>query len=217
MGDNTIRFNGENGEFFIHSPKAQSVLYLPVANEDGIKSSVTQSFGGDCKTDQNTFVLEPVSVENLHNNRSTRNIWCKINGKAYCSLTGVSAQAEYERFLGKEDETELHAGFMWQEVKRSLGQYPISACVRLFAPLGYPMELMQTEVRNQGEEALTIQIVGAIPLYGRSADNLRDHRHVTSLLNRIETTEHGVKCTPVLSFDERGHRKNEKIYFVFGS
>lgn len=217
MEKNKIQFNGENGEFFIHDPKGQSALYLPVANEDGIKSSVTQNFGGDCKTDQNTFVLEPVSVENLHNNRGTRNVWCKINGTAYCSLTGVSAQAEYERFLGREDETELQAGFMWQEARRSLGQYPINAFVRLFAPLGYPMELMQTEVCNQGEEAMTLQIVWAIPLYGRSADNLRDHRHVTSLLNRIETTEHGVKCTPVLSFDERGHRKNEKTYFVFGS
>ena len=43
----------------------------------------------------------------------------------------------------------------------------------------------------------------------RSADNIRDHRHVTSLLHRIETTQYGIEVTPVLSFDERGHRKND--------
>ena len=58
---------------------------------------------------------------------------------------------------------------------------------------------------------------GAIPVYGRSADNLRDHRHVTSLLHRIRTTDYGVEVTPVLSFDERGHQKNSTTYFVYGS
>ena len=53
--------------------------------------------------------------------------------------------------------------------------------------------------------------------YGRSADNIRDHRHVTSLLHRIDTKECGVEATPVLSFDERGHQKNERTtYFVYG-
>ena len=45
----------------------------------------------------------------------------------------------------------------------------------------------------------------AIPLFARSADNLRDHRHVTSLLHRIRLTPHGVTVTPTMSFDERGH------------
>ena len=52
--------------------------------------------------------------------------------------------------------------------------------------------------------------------YGRSADNIRDHRHVTSLLHRIDTKECGVEVTPVLSFDERGHQKNDTTYFVYG-
>ena len=56
----------------------------------------------------------------------------------------------------------------------------------------------------------------AIPVYGRSADNIRDHRHVTSLLHRIDTKECGVEVTPVLSFDERGHQKNDTTYFVYG-
>ena len=40
---------------------------------------------------------------------------------------------------------------------------------------------------------------------------------MTSLLHRIETTQYGIEVTPVLSFDERGHRKNDISYFVYGS
>lgn len=69
------------------------------------------------------------------------------------------------------------------------------------------MEVMLVEITNKTDEAMEIVPIGAIPIYGRSADNIRDHRHVTSLLHRIETTQYGIEVTPVLSFDERGHRK----------
>lgn len=41
---------------------------------------------------------------------------------------------------------------------------------------------------------MCVRVTSAIPIYGRSADNLRDHRHVTSLLHRIRTTGRGVIC-----------------------
>ena len=65
-------------------------------------------------------------------------------------------------------------------------------------------------------EPLTVTAIAAIPIYGRSADNIRDHRHVTSLLHRAYTTEYGVHVTPTLSFDERGHQKNDWTYYVEG-
>ena len=123
------------------------------------------------------------------------------------SLTGVSAQAEYAHFLGKEDEVTFDAGFMWQETKRELKEQKIEAAVRIFAPLGVPAELMQVRVTNKSDMDMCVRVTSAIPIYGRSADNLRDHRHVTSLLHRIRTTGRGVICKPVLSFDERGHQK----------
>ena len=214
---NMIQFTGKNGEFQIAHLVQQNEWNFPVANEEGIKSSVTQNFGGDCKLDQNHFLLEPVSIENLHNNRSTRNIWCTVDGKDHYSLTGASAQNEYERFLGKEDDIVLDAGFMWQEVKRIIKDVELEATVRIFAPLGYGAEVMQVKIVNKGKDARKISVTPAIPLYGRSADNLRDHRHVTSLLHRIKTSENGVICKPVLSFDERGHQKNNMIYYVAGS
>lgn len=214
---NTIQFTGKNGEFRIAHLKPQNEWNFPVANEEGIKSSVTQNFGGDCKLDQNHFLLEPVSIENLHNNRSTRNIWCTVDGTNHYSLTGASAQNEYDRFLGKEDDITLDAGFMWQEEKRFIKDAELEVTVRIFAPLGYTAEVMQVNVRNKSAYARNISITPAIPIYGRSADNLRDHRHVTSLLHQIETVENGVLCRPVLSFDERGHQKNDTIYYVLAS
>ena len=214
---NDMQFTGKNGEFQIRHMVEKTQLNFPVANEEGIKSSVTQTFGGDCKLDQNHFLLEPVSIENLHNNRSTRNVWCTINRKEHVSLTGVSAQAEYAHFLGNEEEVTFDAGFMWQETKRELKEQKIEAAVRIFAPLGVPAELMQVRVTNKSDMDMCVRVTSAIPIYGRSADNLRDHRHVTSLLHRIRTTGRGVICKPVLSFDERGHQKNHMIYFEMGS
>ena len=167
---NMIQFTGKNGEFQIAHLVQQNEWNFPVANEEGIKSSVTQNFGGDCKLDQNHFLLEPVSIENLHNNRSTRNIWCTVDGKDHYSLTGASAQNEYERFLGKEDDIVLDAGFMWQEVKRIIKDVELEATVRIFAPLGYGAEVMQVKIVNKGKDARKISVTPAIPLYGRSAD-----------------------------------------------
>jgi ribosomal protein L16/L10AE len=36
------------------------------------------------------------------------------------------------------------------------------------------------------------------------------------MLHRIETTEHGINVCPTMSFDERGHQPNHKIYYVNG-
>ena len=69
------------------------------------------------------------------------------------------------------------------------------------------VELMEIKISNVGEETVEFIPTAAIPIYGRSADNLRDHRHVTSLLNRIITNDYGVIVKPTLLFDERGHKR----------
>ena len=79
---NTYQFISDKGVFSLPGAVDYSDLYFPVAGECGIKSAVTPTLGGDCKLDQNTFLLEPVSVENLHNNRNARNFWCHIGTEA---------------------------------------------------------------------------------------------------------------------------------------
>ena len=93
---NRMEFTDRHGSFRLTNPQNICYLYFPVAGEgpSGIRSSLTPQLGGDAKRDQNTFLLEPVSAENLHNNRATRNFWCKFaNGGAW-SATGASAEAE---------------------------------------------------------------------------------------------------------------------------
>ena len=212
----TMHFTDKNGTFFLLQPENYSYLYFPVAGENGIKSALTPNLGGDIKTNQNAFLMEPVSAENLHNNRSGRNFWCHVEGVGAWSAVGASAEEESRKFTKNQDKSELTAGLMWQALTRQSEKYQLRAQVTSFVPFGDNVELMHVELCNMAQTAQTITPIAAIPIYGRSADNIRDHRHVTSLLHRIRTTDYGVYVKPTLSFDERGHRKNELTYFVCG-
>lgn len=212
-----IKFQDKNGSFSIENPENYSGLYIPLAGENGLKSAITPSLGGDSKLDQNHFLLEPVSIENLHNNRNTRNFWCKIKGKGYWSACGVSAEQEFQKYTDKQDKSSLEAGFMWQKLHRTSEKYGLQSEILSFVTVKGDVEVHLVKITNIEEEEQEITPVAVIPVYGRSADNLRDHRHVTSLLHRIRTTEYGVEVKPVLSFDERGHQKNNTAYFVYGS
>lgn len=212
-----IKFQDKNGSFSIENPENYSGLYIPLAGENGLKSAITPSLGGDSKLDQNHFLLEPVSIENLHNNRNTRNFWCKIKGKGYWSACGVSAEQEFQKYTDKQDKSSLEAGFMWQKLHRTSEKYGLQSEILSFVTVKGDAEVHLVKITNIEEEEQEITPVAVIPVYGRSADNLRDHRHVTSLLHRIRTTEYGVEVKPVLSFDERGHQKNNTTYFVYGS
>ena len=90
------------------------------------------------------------------------------------------------------------------------------AVLTSFVPVGDNVEVLSVTVENIADSTLTFTPYGAVPLYGRSADNLRDHRNVTSMLHRIRTTAHGVRVCPTMSFDERGHRPNRKVYYLLG-
>ena len=76
---------------------------------------------------------------------------------------------------------------------------------------------MYVRVTNADAVPQRLTWIAAIPIYGRSADNIRDHRNVTSMLHRIRTTDHGVLVKPTMSFDEKGHRENRRIYYVLGA
>lgn len=214
---NHLKFIDTHGSFLLRQPENISYLYFPLASETGLKSSVTPGLGGDAKISQETFLLEPVSSENLHNNRSTRNFWFARNDAHAYSVTGASAEQENARFTEAQDESVLTAGFMWQTLKRTSGTYQLSSSVTSFIPKDENVEIMYVTVQNLSEDTQELTPCAAIPIYGRSADNIRDHRNVTSMLHRIDTDENGVLVCPTMSFDEKGHRLNNQIYYVMGS
>lgn len=212
------QYLNEKGVFRLDNPELTSYLYFPIANESGVMSSVTPTLGGDSKTGQNTFLLAPVSSEDLHNNKSSRNFWCKIEGGEAWSATGRSSMQEAKLFSNEKEETKLEAGIMWHKITRISKKYGISSEITSFVPFtNDTVELMMVTIKNIGEKELNLTPIAAIPIYGRSADNIRDHRNVTSLLHRVETIKSGVVLNPTLTFDERGHQKNTVVYGVFGS
>ena len=205
------------GTFQLKNPESTNYLYFPIANENGVMSCVTPYLGGDSKMDQHHFWLEPVSSENLHSTKSTRNFWVNIEGYEPWSATGVSAGQQLHLFDDCKEETMLEAGIMWHRVIRCNNNLGVKSRITSFVPSnGDTVELMEVIISNQSSRRIKFSSTAAVPIYGRSADNIRDHRHVTSLLHRITTLNNGVVVNPTLSFDERGHKINDTIYGFFG-
>ena len=167
-----IQFIDQNGTFSIQNPENYSYLYFPIAGEMGLKSSLTPNLGGDSKIDQESFLLEPVSSENLHNNRSTRNFWCKVDGVGCWSATGASAEEENKKFTKEQDSSILTAGLMWQTVKRNSQKYQLEAEITSFVLVNQNVEIMHVKICNKAETEQKITPIAAIPIYGTSADNI---------------------------------------------
>ncbi len=96
------QYLNEYADFILEDPELTSYLYFPIANESGVMASVTPSLHGDNKMGQNTFLLAPVSAEELHNNKAGRNFWCKIEGKKPWSVVGNSSHQQANLFYEKK-------------------------------------------------------------------------------------------------------------------
>ena len=212
----SIQLLDDSGAFLLNAPEGVSGLYFPLAGEKGLKSAITPNLGGDCKLDQETFLLEPVSVEDLHDRRSTRNFWC-VTDKGCWSATGVSARQEADRFTPEQDKSTLTAAFMRHSLCRQSSSFGLRAQITSFVPYDENVEVMSVRLTNTSAAPQRVTAIAAVPIYGRSADNLRDHRNVTSMLHRVRATQYGVLVKPTMSFDEKGHRENRRIYYVLGS
>ncbi len=209
-------FVGGEGDFRVENPQRTSGLYFPLCNQAGMMASVSPLLGGDLKTDQNHFLLEPVSVDDLHLKRGGRNFWIWTGDLGAWSACGHSAAQASRRFGPGEEGAEMEAGLLWHRVRRR-GPGGLESEVTNFVPWGDDrVELMKVRLTNTSGLPLKVVPTAAVPIFGRSADNLRDHRHVTSLLHRIGTLREGVLARPELSFDERGHQPNRVSYAVLG-
>jgi cellobiose phosphorylase len=212
------KFYNEKAEFHLEKPDASSYLYFPLVNEAGMISVVAPTLHGDAKLSQNTFLLSPVSAEDLHNSRAGRNFWIYIDGKGAWSATGNSARQIADRTGPSADYSRMEAGFLWQKIFRENSALGIASEITSFVPVGSEtVELMRVKITNTTDGPMRVTPTAAIPLYCRSADNLRDHRHVTSLLHRIQTVNHGIIVQPTFCFDERGHQVNHVAYGVLSA
>jgi cellobiose phosphorylase len=208
------KFTDLDGDFTLISPHHTSYLYFPLVNEAGMMSVVSPTLHGDAKINQHAFLLPPVSVEDLHASRFNRNFWVFIDGLGPWSATGNSVL----QMASNEDIVTLDAGFLWQRVMRENTRIGLRAEITSFIPNTLDqIELIKVKLVNISSGPLHLTPTAAIPIYGRSADNLRDHRNVTSMLHRARCERYGVSVRPTLSFDERGHHPNSLTYAVLGA
>ncbi|MCR4776349.1 MAG: cellobiose phosphorylase [Saccharofermentans sp.] len=204
-----IEFTGKNGTFRTTEADKTSYLYLPVGSPSGVMGSVTPRGGGDTKLSQGRFFLHPVVVEDLQESMYSRNFWLFIDGVGLKSATGFSLSQ-----LGSNEDAQLEAGFLWQKTTRKIAD-GIKAEVLFFAPAGKDRaEVMQVKITNEGNSDISFIPSAAVPVFARGADHIRDHRHVTSLLNVVEVLEDGIEVRPTMAFDERGHHRTSDTYVV---
>ncbi len=203
-----LTLNG-NGSFHITNVTSLSYTYFPLCNTKAMKSSIGPTLSGDAKKDQHSFLLLPVTIEDLDQSPMKRNMYFRVNDSFTWSVTGQTPTQ-----ILTPDKVDLYGDFLVHKIVR---KHALFTCViESFVPANDAyQELHKITMTNTKDKPLKIKGVVGVPIFGRSAANIRDHRHVTSLLNRVKITEQGVINHPTFSFDERGHTLNDVQYAVF--
>ncbi|MCU0104832.1 hypothetical protein N7603_04095 [Acholeplasma vituli] len=184
--------------------KGLTGYYFPLFNKSGLMSYITPTLSGDIKLDYHHYITEPFTEKDLVNSLFSRNVIFYVDGKPY-HLNGNS-------LLQQKDTMDLEVGPLYQVVTRNNPK--MSLKTTSFIVNDDPIEIHKIEFTNRSTKTIRLDVLTASPLYGRSADNLRDHRHVTSLLNRVWVKDGLIELKPTLSFDERGHKPND-VYYGF--
>ena len=206
---NFIKFIKNNFEnyFELELKQYHNYFYFPLTNES-FHASITPKLAGDSCIDLNSFFLKPVTMDDLFHSNYSRNFWVKSKNYLW-SATGNSLLQKQNH----DDDLIIHGGFLWHKTIRKNEKIGLKSEILNFIPsINQSIELMKIKITNISDAPQYIQVSSAIPIYGRSADNIRDHNHVTSLLNQLEITNYGVLLKPTLSFDERGHTINTNMY-----
>ena len=203
------KFTDNFGTFIAENIQKIPCLYFPLANEAEMMSSITPDLKGDIKTDNNSFLMLPISRQDLSSSQSSRNFWLYTDKGAWSIAQAIEDN--------RKDNLMLEGGFLYHKLIKTNTRLGLKATLTNFVPtINDHVELMLIEITNISNSPIEITTTSAIPIYGRSADNLRDHRHVTSLLHRTEQNKYGVIVQPIMSFDERGHKINDTCYYVLG-
>jgi len=197
--------NAEDERFEAPRPYVFTTSYLPLTDKNGgLFSAITPFLSGDIKNDNDTFLTHPASVEDLKLNYLDRRDFILL------------ADGRVFRLSEPSDEDSLQSGFFYQEIKKRYKK-AFTVDVLNFIPQDLPAEIMQITVTNTRPKPLSLQGFSLMYVYARSAENLRDHRHVTSLLQRTAAHTYGLTYKPTMVFNEKGHRLNTTQYFVLGT
>ncbi|MFH0858761.1 MAG: cellobiose phosphorylase [Candidatus Omnitrophota bacterium] len=194
-------FIDDQGTFRVKSPHRYN-LYFPLTNKYGsLFCSISPNLSGDIKKDNEHFLTPPASIEDLRSSLlCRRDFFIKTNNEI------IRLSSSYDDIL--------EVGFLYQKVIKKTKTLKIE--VLNFVPYNLAAEVMRVRIKNNTHKPLKIIPTSFIPIYARSEKNLRDHRHVSSLLNRIHLDKYGILVKPSMVFDEKGHTLNKTQYFVLG-
>ncbi len=195
------RFIDGQGTFSLKNPHRYN-LYFPLTDANGrLLSSIGPNLAGDIKRDNEHFLTLPASIEDLRSSLlCRREFFIKVGEKV------IRLSSPYQ--------DNLEAGFLYHKVHKKVIGLDIE--ILSFIPHNLPVEVMRVKIRNISSKEIKIIPTSFIPLYGRGEKNLRDHRHVSSLLNRVKLDKFGISLVPSMTFDEKGHKLNQTIYFALG-
>ncbi len=208
-------FTGQtDGSFVCPEPQEISRLFFPVMNRYGMKCSVTPQLKGDICSSFHNYHSIPAVTEDFHHIVNSRNFWLRTEGQVPWSLTGVSAWDKTAHYnidtLAKGEIGVFH-------LKKTNHDLKLESTISIFVPpVDAFVEIMVVKVKNNGSDPIRFTPWAAVPLYGRSADNLRDHRNVTTMFIENFRQEHGVSIRPRINFNEFGHSDNNTSYLVLG-
>jgi len=189
--------------------KRQHVLsnqgeYWPLLNQKGLKGYLTPFFAGHLAIDHDHYILEPTSEQSMYAQTTSRNVHVFVDGMRF-DLNGLLPHQLEQSFTYETD----HA---YQIVTRDFSGVELKTTS--FVALHEDVEIHLLTLSNTTHTNKEVRLMSAVNIYGRSAENQRDHRHVTSLLNEIDLYQDHIIVTPRLHFDETGHHLNTRNYFV---
>ncbi|MFO7615294.1 MAG: cellobiose phosphorylase [Bacteroidales bacterium] len=206
-----------DGSFIVPFADYISRLYFPLMNEHGMKCSVTPELKGDIVSSFQHYLTAATVTEELHRNVSGRNFWVAVKAGKPWSVSGNSAFQKAEKWTSLRDESEVEGHIGAFVLRRKNAQPGIESEVTVFVPHTADfVELMKVSIKNISDETITFTPASATPIFGRHADNFRDHRQVTTMFQKVFIEKHGVRVRPSIVHDEHGHAMNQMNYAVLG-
>lgn len=206
-----------DGSFTVPHADHLPVLYFPLMNSYGMKSYVTPDLKGDMAASFHKYLTAATVTEELHRNSSGRNFWITTKGQVPWSATGNSVYQKAQQWTGQHDEYTATGQFGAFTTRRQNKKTGIETAITVFVPETNDfVELVKITVKNTGKQPVTFVGTYAIPVFGRSADNFRDHRQVTTMFQENYIEKHGVRIKPRIEHDEKGHTVNNTNYVVLG-
>ncbi len=208
-------FTDEDGSFKIENAINLPVLYFPLMNTYGMKCFVTPNLKGDICRDFHSYLTTPTVTEEIKKTNASRNFWIKADNNLPWSATGQSSFQKSELFNENIDIYSVYGkigAFVTERQNLKLG---VKVKITIFVPEeDNHVELMKIEVTNVSSKDISITPFYSIPIFGRSADNYRDHRQVTTMFQECFIENNCVKVKPKIFHDESSHVINNTNYYV---